>query len=381
MRFRRILLFAALLALIGAPAALALRFTDASYFVPIGHTGVPYSHTFEIEKGGGSPPYKYLVLAGSLPPGLTLNSDSGLVSGVPTTTGEYSFWLEGHDCGSPCGFPMESAQRQFTIVILQGLLINQRQSVLTPALVNRAYSFQLTASGGGTPTWSVASGSLPAGLTLDSATGLISGTATQTGDARFQIKVADGNRSNVQTYTLPVVDPLAITSPGRAAARVRRAFTFQLTASGGRTPYTWAADGLPAGFTLDPSSGAITGSSPLPSADVVTVTVTDALGLKQTANVAFSVAARLAVVRSPLPAAKVGRRYAARMRSSGGVAPRSWRILGGRPGTLPPGIRFNGRTGVFSGTPTRAGTWRLRMQVTDGAGSHAAAGVVLRVLR
>jgi len=51
MRFRRILLFAALLALIGAPAALALRFTDDSYFVPIGYTGVPYSHTFEIEKG------------------------------------------------------------------------------------------------------------------------------------------------------------------------------------------------------------------------------------------------------------------------------------------------------------------------------------------
>ena len=87
MRFRRILLFAALLALIGAPAALALRFTDDSYFVPIGYTGVPYSHTFEVEKGGGSPPYKYLVLAGSLPPGLKLNSDSGNVSGVPTATG------------------------------------------------------------------------------------------------------------------------------------------------------------------------------------------------------------------------------------------------------------------------------------------------------
>jgi hypothetical protein len=299
---------------------------------------------------------------------------------VPTTTGEYNFWLEGHDCGTPCGFPMESAQREFTIKILQGLLINQRQSVLTPAFVNQAYSFQLTASGGGTPTWSVASGSLPAGLSLNPASGLISGTATQTGDARFQIKVADGNRSNVQTYTLPVVEPLAITSPTRAAARVGRTFTLQLTASGGRTPYRWAAEGLPAGFTLDPASGAITGSSPVPSAGAVQVTVTDSLGLTQSASVSFSVAARLAIVKRPLPVLRVGHRYTARLRATGGVAPKRWTILGGRPGFLPPGIRFNARTGVFSGTPTRAGTWRLRLQVTDAARSRAAVGVVLRVL-
>ena len=380
MRFRRILLFAALLALLGAPAALALRFTDDSYFVPIGYTGVPYTHTFEIEKGGGSPPYKYLVLAGSLPPGLTLNSDSGLVSGVPTATGEYTFWLEGHDCGPSCGFPRESAQREFTIKILQGLLIDQRQSVLTPAFLNQAYSFRLTATGGGTQTWSVASGSLPAGIGLDPATGLLSGTPTQNGDAHFQIKVADGNRSNVQTYTLPVVDPLAITSPTRAAARVGRPFTLQLTASGGRTPYRWAADGLPAGFTLDPATGTIAGSSATPGVSAVPVTVTDAFGLQQTATVTFSVTAKLAVARSPLPLLHVGRRYSARVRATGGVPPRRWTILGGRPGFLPPGIHFNRRTGVFAGTPTRAGVWRLRLQVTDSARARAAVGVVLRVL-
>jgi len=377
MRFPRVLLLASLLALVVAPVALALRFTDDSYFVPIGYTGVPYSHTFEIEKGGGSPPYKYVILAGSLPPGLTINSDSGKVSGVPTSTGEYSFWLEGRDCGSRCGFPQEAAQREFTIKILQGLLIVQRQSVLTPALVNQPYSFQFTATGGGTQTWSVASGALPAGLTLNPSTGVLSGTPTQTGDSHFQIKVVDGNRSNIQTYTLPVVEPLQITSPTSAAALVGRTYTLQLTASGGRSPYTWRADALPDGFTLDPTTGAITGSSTAAGSSVVSVTVTDSVGLQQSQQLTFSVARKLAVASASLPSAKVGRRYSARIKTRGGVAPRTWTVVGG---TLPPGLRLAKHTGVLAGTPRRAGIFRLRVRVTDAAGSRATKSVALRVL-
>jgi putative Ig domain-containing protein len=377
MRFTRVLLFAALLALVVAPVALAIRFTDASYMVPVGYTGVPYSHTFEIEPGGGSPPYKYSILAGSLPPGLSINSDSGTVSGVPTRAGEYSFWIEGRDCGPRCGFPLEDTQREFTIKILEGLLIVQRQSVLTPALVNQAYGFQFTATGGGTPTWSVASGSLPAGLSLNPSTGLLSGTPTQTGDAHFQVKVTDGNRSNVQTYTLPVVEPLQITSPASAATLVGRTFTLQLTASGGRSPYRWTADGLPEGFALDPTTGSITGSSSAAGSSVVNVTVTDAVGLKQSQELNFSVARKLAVAKTPLPAARVGHRYSTRIATRGGIAPRTWTVVGG---ALPPGIRLGKHNGVLAGTPTRAGTFRLRVRVTDATGSRAAASVALRVL-
>ena len=85
------------------------------------------------------------------------------------------------------------------------------------------------------------------------------------------------------------------------------------------------------------------------------------------------------MTKRPLPAAKVGSAYRALLRATGGVAPRSWRILGGRPGLLPTGLRLNARTGQISGTPKQSGTFRLRIQVTDKLGAHSAVGFVLKV--
>jgi len=378
MRFTRILLFASLLALAVAPVAVAIRFTDESYMTPVGYTGVPYSHTFEILAGGGSPPYKYRILAGSLPPGLTMNSDSGHVSGVPTRTGTYVVWIEGLDCGSRCGFVQETTQRDFTIRIEEGLLIVQRQSVLTPGFVGQPYSFQLTATGGGTPTWSLASGSLPPGLALNAATGLISGTPTQLGDGHFQIKVADGNRSNVQTYTLPVVEPLRITSPARAAAPLGRPVSLQLAATGGRAPYHWSATGLPAGLALNADTGEISGIAESAGSSAVDVTVSDAVGLQQTASVSIVVAGKLRLAKASLPALRVGRRYSARIGVGGGLAPRTWAVVGG---SLPPGIALGRHSGIVAGVPTRAGVWRVKVRVTDATGARASRTVTLRVLR
>jgi hypothetical protein len=384
MRFTRILLLASLIALIVAPAALALRFTDESYNPPTGETGKSYSFQFGGAGGcGPALPYQYRMLNGSVP-GLTLDS-SGLLHGIPTTTGDFTIWVELSDQNPPSQSwcRPSSAQRDFHIHVIQGLLINERQPVLGEAPVNQAYSKQLTTTGAGgsTLTWSW-SGSPPAGLTINSGTGLISGTPTQVGDYTFKVTVTDGTRSNVQTYTLAVADPLKITSPLKATGLPNTAFTFNLTASGGRTPYKWTAEGLPAGLALDPSTGAITGTSAAPGSYPVKVTVTDPYNAQQSATVTIQLGAKLAILRgTPLPTAKVGKKYHASLTATGGVAPRTWKIVGGRPGTLPPGIKFNTRTGVFSGTPKKAGTWRLRMQVTDGAGARDSVGIVLKVLK
>src|SRR5205807_621285 len=137
---------------------------------------------------------QYRVLPGSaLPPGLNL-AQSGLVYGTPTQAGDYSVWVELSDEDPPsaswCRQPVGKAERQITFHIVPGLTIDQRESSLGGAAVNQAYSKQLTASGGGTQTWSVVSGfALPAGLAINSSTGLISGTPTATGDYTFKIQV------------------------------------------------------------------------------------------------------------------------------------------------------------------------------------------------
>ena len=77
----------------------------------------------------------------------------------------------------------------------------------------------------------------------------------------------------------------------------------------------------------------------------------------------FGVAARLAVSTLALRPGKVGRLYRAKVASTGGVLPRKWKIL---KGPLPKGVRFDPALGILSGTPTKAGRYRVTFQVTDG---------------
>ena len=73
-----------------------------------------------------------------------------------------------------------------------------------------------------------------------------------------------------------------------------------------------------------------------------------------TVDVPITVAARLLATKKPLSTAKVGSSYRTFLKATGGVTPRRWTILGGRPGLLPKGLKLNARTGQISGTPRQA---------------------------
>jgi hypothetical protein len=383
MRLIKVFLVTALLALIVVPVALALRFTDEAYHPPVGYTGQAYSWAFTGAGGcGPALPYMFKVLSGSLPPGLTLDQ-SGLVHGTPTQIGDYSFWLQLSDENPPSASwcVPKTAEREMTISIRTGLNINQNALNPKGAFVNQPYSFQLTAQGASTsPTWSVVSGALPAGMTLNTSTGLISGTPTATGAYTFKVQIADGGRTDAETYTLTVVEPLKVAA-NPAAAEAGLPFQLALQASGGSPGYTWSLEGaLPTGVQFDAVTAQISGTPAAGGSFPLKVTVHDQLGLTQTTDVDLVVAAHLAISKKPLAVAKVGARYNARLLARGGVLPRKWTILGGRPGLLPPGIKLDRKTGRLSGTPTKAGVYRLRLQVADKLGVKSAAGFVLKVV-
>ena len=149
-----------------------------------GSVGAGYSAT--LAATGGTPPYAWSVIFGSLPAGLSLAS-TGQITGTPTTPGTASFTMQVTDSQ---GMPA-TASRALTLLVNPAAL-----SVVTASLPNGAvgsgYSAPLGATGGVAPySWSVSAGSLPAGLSLNGGSGVISGTPTSATPASFIVRVTD----------------------------------------------------------------------------------------------------------------------------------------------------------------------------------------------
>lgn len=378
-RLRRALVILALVAVVSAPAALSFGFNDGNH-PPDGVVGTPYSYVFSVD--GGCKPYQFVVLNGQTPSGLSFDS-VGVLSGTPTAAGTFFFWLEVRDTGCSggtcppvgvsCTIP---SQRPYTINIAPRLVISTVS--LAPALAGTPYTAKLEAAGGGDQTWSLVSGSLPAGLTL-AANGTLSGTpsAPTPDPVSFTVKVADPSRSDTKALALDVVTPLAVTQTTLPVSEVGRAVrATTLAATGGRAPYAWALTSAPAGITIDPATGTLRGTSAAAGFFIVQAAVTDTYGTSASLALTLAVRANVVVKTLRLPAAKVGKSFRATVRAIGGVGPYTWKVTG----KLPAGVRLDGKTGVLSGTPRRAGTYRLAVTVTDGFGASSRVTLALTVV-
>jgi hypothetical protein len=380
MRFPAILVVAAALGLALVPGASAIRFTDGSFFVPTGVVGQDYGHQFEGDGGcGPALPYQFRVLSGELPPGLSLRAD-GMLVGVPRQAGSWSFWLELSDedpPSQPWCIPRKS-ERRFTVDVVAGLVVTTASA--PPGTVGTPYSLPLGAQGGGTGTWSLASGQLPPGLALNPSTGLISGTPTARGAYEFRVRVSDGSRSAAtRQLTIAVREPLAVQAPVVPPAEVGVAIaTMKLAATGGFGAKTWRLEGtLPRGLTLDATNGAITGTPAAAGSFPVTALVGDGEGRTASADLTIVVRPRLTIAPTRLAAARTGRPYRVRVAVRGGVAPMRFRVLTGR---LPAGVLLNASTGALTGTPRTAGAYRLVIEARDRLGATARRTLVLTVL-
>jgi len=257
--------------------------------LPDGPTNVAYSQT--LTATGGTAPYTWSITAGALPAGLTLDSASGVISGTPTVPGTSTFTVTATD----------SATSPHTASLALSITINAMAittTTLPAATVNSAYSQTLAVVGGtATYTWAVTVGALPAGLTLDGATGVISGTPTTAGTSSFTITVTDSSipaATDSQVFSLvvnPAGTPLSITTTTLPAATFGTAYSQSLAATGGTAPYTWSvsAGTLPSGLSLS-GAGVISGK-PLVSGGPIpfTVRVTDSTATTATQALSITI--------------------------------------------------------------------------------------------
>lgn len=169
--------------------------------LPNGTVGAAYNQI--VTATGGTSPYTFNVSAGALPPGLALNGATGAITGSPTTPGTFNFSITATDANGCIGSRLYS----MTIAAAGCPAITVSPATLPPATANAPYAQAVTASGGTPPyVYTVASGALPAGLTLNPATGLISGTTVQTGLFNFTIRATDSAGClGATSYTLTVL--------------------------------------------------------------------------------------------------------------------------------------------------------------------------------
>ena len=324
-----------------------------------GTTNIPFSAT--LTGTGGKTPFAWTITGGSLPGGLTLNNTTGVISGAPTTVGSFTFTVTLNDAvGTP------AVSKSFTIDIFATFVIPVQ--TLPNGTVGTLYSATLTSTGGKTPysSWVVASGNLPAGLSL-SGTGVISGTPTGT-DSTFTVRANDANNSTAVSPSLTITinaAPLVITSTSQLLdAYKSTTYSTTLTASGGKTAYSWSvtSGNLPSGLTLNATTGVISGTPTKTVSSSFTIKVTDSVGTSTSKSFTLTVYVVPAISTNSLAAGTVGSSYSQTLGATSGKAPYIWSIS---TGNLPSGLILDQDSGIIGGTPTASGSFTFTVLVAD----------------
>ncbi|MGO9259078.1 MAG: putative Ig domain-containing protein [Bryobacteraceae bacterium] len=180
------------------------------------------------------------------------------------------------------------------------------------------------------------------------------------------------NFSQSSTLTVTTASPL----PGAVS---QTPYSQGLAASGGVPPYGWSlySGSLPAGLSLNRSTGVISGTPTSDGVSNFTVEVIDSGNNTASKTLALTVAPALVITAGPPPPGAPNEPYSPwTLSASGGTPPYAWQVQFGS--FLPPGLSVNG--GFVTGTPSTAGTYNFTMQVADSGGQFATMGFQLAVI-
>jgi hypothetical protein len=356
--------------------------------LPGGDVGVPYGAP--LNAAGGTAPYTYLLTtSGSLPPGLTINNSAGTIQGTPTAAGTYCFGVYVADSG----FPASTITAQPCVTIVAEPALDTTGHALPAGEVGRPYSGGLCcASGGSTPyTWSVQS--LPAGLTLNAATGALSGTplaATAAAGVDLAPAIADAAGATASTSaTLKILPAPAVATATLPGGRVGSAYTPLVSVSGGDGGNHFAlgavgGSAVPPGVSIGQLTGQFAGTPSAAGTYTFNVTATDGLGGLATRSYTVRVdpaggATAPAITSAATAGGAEGAALAFAVTAGGSPAPAV-----SETGALPAGVSFadhHDGSAALTGVPAAGstGVYHLTLHAANGAAPDAAQAFTLTV--
>jgi putative Ig domain-containing protein len=353
-----------------AAAPFALKVVPPAFGVnppavsPAAMVGQPYAAGFTASGNVGN--VVWTIVSGELPAGLTLDAASGTISGVPTVWGMFAVAVQGADS-------LGRAASATVAIVASPTPLTISTTAIAGASYKTSYSATLTADGGtGSIAWTLAAGSLPSGMTLNAASGVLSGTPTQAGTFVFDVRAVDSKwegDADTKTITLLVQPPVFSSAVAPAAVSGRVGVALQPIAGSadgnvGNVKWSLASGTLPAGVALHTMSGNISGTPTVFGRFNANVKAEDSWDASRfvVSPVAIEVApTALSVNAVTLPAATVGRAYNYTLVTTGGTGLATWRVSGG---ALPAGFGLVAN-GALTGTPTAAGTFTFTVEATD----------------
>jgi putative Ig domain-containing protein len=222
--------------------------------LPIATPGSPYTAKLTANSGDTST-LEWSLVGGSLPAGLALNKD-GTISGTTSAAGQYTLVVEVYD--------RNIRRTQKTLGLTVGAQLTASAPSAQRGEVGVAFRTTLGSTGGVAPkTWSVATGSLPPGLTLNATTGAITGRPTTAGSYALTFAVTDASGARASTAAaIGIVARLRIATAALPAAVQGSPYRARVAVGGGARPVSWtkASGALPPGIRLNARTGGLAGT-------------------------------------------------------------------------------------------------------------------------